>query len=103
MPVETIAFSTRQSLTGILGKALPNTCVPLNTDAAISRKTAEGIVRSNDQKSMSIDELWELHADVIFEFDQKLLSEEIELEQRLRHIRAAYRSRRPTRLQRFDA
>jgi hypothetical protein len=52
---------------------------------------------------MSIDELWELHADVIFEFDQKLLSEEIELEQRLRHIRAAYRSRCPTRLQRFDA
>ena len=60
-------------------------------------------MRGNNQKSMSIDELWELHADVIFEFDQKLLSEEIELEQRLRHIRAAYRSRRPTRLQRFDA
>ena len=44
---------------------------------------------------MSIDELWELHADVIFEFEQKLLSEEIELEERLRHIHAAYRSRRP--------
>jgi len=67
------------------------------------QKTAEGIVRSNNQKSMSIDELWELHADVIFEFDQKLLSEEIELEERLRHIHAAYRSRRPTRLRRFDA
>ena len=53
--------------------------------------------------SMSIDELWELHADVIFEFDQKLLSEEIELEERLRHIHAAYRSRRPIGLRRFDA
>ena len=60
-------------------------------------------MRGNDQKSMSIDELWELHADVIFEFDQKLLSEEIELEQRLRHIQAVYRSRRPSRFRRFDA
>jgi hypothetical protein len=49
---------------------------------------------------MSIHELWELHADVIFEFDQKLLSEEIELEQRLRQL---YRSRRPIKRWRFDA
>ena len=40
---------------------------------------------------------------VVFEFDQKLLSEEIEIEQRLRDIRAAYRSRRPARFRRFDA
>lgn len=57
-------------------------------------------MRGNDQKSMSVDELWKLHADVIFEFDQKLLSEEIELEQRLREL---YRSRRPTKCPRFDA
>jgi hypothetical protein len=57
-------------------------------------------VRGNDQKSMSIHELWELHADVIFELDQKLLSEEIELEQRLRQL---YRSRRPIKRWRFDA
>ena len=57
-------------------------------------------MRGNDQKSMSLDELWELHADVIFEFDQKLLSEEIELKQRLREL---YRSRRPTGLRRYDA
>ena len=82
-------------------EAVPNT--PLNTDAAILTETAEGIVRSNNQKPMSIDELWELHADVICEFDQKLLSEEVELEQRLRRIQAAYRSRCSTKARRFDA
>jgi hypothetical protein len=79
--------------------------LPLNTDAANSRRTAEGIVKSTNEKSMSIDELSELHADVIFEFDKKLWSEEVELEQKLRRIQAArYRARRrPTKRRLFDA
>jgi len=60
-------------------------------------------VRSDSQIWMSIDELSELHADVIFEFDRKLWSEEVELEQRLRLIQAAYRARRRTKRRRFDA
>ena len=38
---------------------------------------------------MSIDELWKLHEEVTIEFAQKLWSEEIELEQRLRHLQEA--------------
>ena len=57
-------------------------------------------MRGNDQKSMSIDELSKLYADVTFEFSQRLLSEEIELEQRLHEL---YRLRRSTGLRRYDA
>jgi hypothetical protein len=64
-------------------------CVPPNTDARHFKKTSEGIVRSNDLKPMSIDELWKLHEEVTIEFAQKLWSEEIELEQRLRHLQEA--------------
>jgi len=57
-------------------------------------------VRGNDLKSMSIDELWNLHEEVTVELAQKLQSEKTGLEQRLRQIGGAdnvsglYRSRR---------
>ena len=49
---------------------------------------------------MSIDDLLEIYVNVIFDFDQRLLSEEIELKQRLHEH---YRSRRSTKLRRYDA
>ena len=53
MPVETIAFSTRQSLTDAhLGEALPNTCVPLNTEAAISKNS--GGYREKQQPKINV-------------------------------------------------
>jgi DNA-binding protein H-NS len=58
-------------------------------------------VRGNDLKSMSIDELWNLHEEVTVELAQKLQSEKTGLEQRLRQIGGAdnvsglYRVRRP--------
>ena len=55
-------------------------------------------MRGNKQKSMSIDGLLEVYVNVIF--DQRLLSEEIELEQRLHEL---YRLRRSTGLRRYDA
>jgi hypothetical protein len=65
------------------------------------QKTSEGIVRNNDLKPMSIDELWKLHEEVTIEFAQKLWSEEIELEQRLRHLQEA--DNISGRRRRFDA
>jgi hypothetical protein len=72
-------------------------------------KKRRGIVRSNDQKSMSINELRMLYEEVAIEFEEKLLSEEIDLEERLRHLQGEDSisgldwSRRPTGLRRFDA
>jgi hypothetical protein len=43
----------------------------------------EGIVKGNDLKAMSIDELWKLHEAVTFELSQKLAAEKSKLEQRL--------------------
>ena len=66
-------------------------------------------MRSNDQKSMSINELRMLYEEVAIEFEKKLLSEEIDLEERLRHLQGEDNisgpdwSRRPTGLRRFDA
>ena len=57
----------------------------------------------NDLKSMSVDELWKLHEEVTIEFAQKLWSEEIELEQRLRHLQEADNISGPTGRRRFDA
>ena len=54
-------------------------------------------------------ELRKLDKEVIKEFNQKLWLEEIELEQRLRHLQGTYNvpdldcSHRPTGLRRFDA
>jgi hypothetical protein len=42
-----------------------------------------GIVKGDDLKSMSIDELWKLHEAVAFELNQKLAAEKAKLEQRL--------------------
>ena len=59
------------------------------------------IVRGNDLKKMSTDELWKLHEEVVFELTQKLQAEKTRLEQRLRQLQGAdnlsglYRSRRP--------
>ena len=77
--------------------------MPPNTDARHFKKTSEGIVRSNDLKPMSIDKLWKLHEEVTIEFAQKLWSEEIELEQRLRHLQEADNISGPTGRRRFDA
>jgi hypothetical protein len=52
---------------------------------------------------MSIDELWKLHEEVTIEFAQKLWSEEIELEQRLRHLQEADNISCPAGRRRFDA
>ena len=65
------------------------------------QKTSESIVRNNDLKPMAIDELWKLHEEVTIEFAQKLWSEEIELEQRLRHLQEA--DNISGRRRRFDA
>ena len=46
-------------------------------------------MRNNCLKSMSIDELWKLHEEVTIQFVQKLCSEEIDLEERLRHLQGA--------------
>ena len=43
-------------------------------------------MRNNDPRWMSIGELWELNKDVMFEYAQKLWSDELELEERLRHL-----------------
>ena len=58
-------------------------------------------MRNNDLKPMSIDELWKLHEEVTIEFAQKLWSEEIELEKRLRHLQEA--DNISGRRRRFDA
>ena len=66
-------------------------------------------MRDNNSKSMSIFELRKLYKQVTIEFSEKLWSEEIELEQRLRHLQGTYNvpdldcSHRPTGLRRFDA
>jgi DNA-binding protein H-NS len=65
------------------------------------KKTSEGIVRSNDLKSMSIDDLWKLHEELALALAQKMQSEKTKLEQRLRqlqetdNISGPYRSSRP--------
>ena len=64
---------------------------------------SEGIVRNNDLKSMSIDELWKLHEEVTIEFVQKLSSEEIDLKERLRRLQEADNISDPTGRRRFDA
>ena len=59
------------------------------------------IMRGNDIKSMSIDDLWTLHEQVTLALGQKLEAEKAKLEQRLRQLQEAdnvsglYRSRRP--------
>ena len=66
-------------------------------------------MRDNNSKSMSIFELRKLYKQLTIEFNQKLWSEEIELEQRLRHLQGTDNipdldcSRRHTGLRRFDA
>jgi DNA-binding protein H-NS len=58
-------------------------------------------MRGNKLKSMSIDELWNLHEEVALELAQKLQSEKTRLEQRLHQLRGTdnasdlYRVRRP--------
>ena len=52
---------------------------------------------------MSIDELWQLHEDVILEFDRKLWLEEIDLEERLRDLQGADNVSAPLGPRRLDA
>ncbi|WP_456639581.1 H-NS histone family protein [Bradyrhizobium sp. USDA 10063] len=52
-------------------------------------KSSEAFVRRNDLKSMSTDELWKFHEEVIFELDRKLKAEKTKLEQRQRLLHAA--------------
>jgi len=56
-------------------------------------------VRGDDLKSMSTDELWELHEEVGFQLIQKIQAERTKLEQWLRQLEGADkdlgRSRRP--------
>ena len=58
-------------------------------------------MRSNDFKSMSIDDLWKLHEDMTLELALKLEAEKTRLEQRLRQLQGAdnvadlSRARRP--------
>ena len=53
----------------------------------------------NDLKSMSVDELWNLHEEVAAELAQKIQSEKTALEQRLRQLQGAdeVSGRRPRR------
>ena len=60
-------------------------------------------MRSKDQKSTSIDELGQLHEDVILEFDRKLWLEEIDLEERLRDLQGADNVSAPLGPRRLDA
>ena len=59
--------------------------------------------RGNDIKSMSVDELWNLHEELTAELTQKLQSEKNGLRQQLRQFYGAdnvsrpYRPRRPSR------
>ena len=50
------------------------------------RNRRRGIVKGDDLKSISIDELWELHEAVTFELKQKIAAEKAQLEQRLREL-----------------
>ena len=56
-------------------------------------------MRGNDLKSMSIDELWNLHQEVTLELAQKIQLEKNRLEQRLHQLQEAApnlnRARRP--------
>ena len=60
-------------------------------------------MRNTYLKSMSLDELSKLHEEVTFEFVQRLLSEEVDLEERLRHLQGADHISAPTARRRFDA
>ena len=57
-------------------------------------------MRNDCLKSMSLDELWKLHEEVTTQLVQKLCLEEIDLEERLRHLQGADN---PTGRRRFDA
>ena len=57
-------------------------------------------MRNNCLKSMSLDELWKLHEEVTTQLVQKLCLEEIDLEERLRHLQGADN---PSGRRRFDA
>ena len=50
------------------------------------RNRRRGIVKGDDLKSMSIDELWNLHEAVTFELNQKIAAEKTQLEQRLHEL-----------------
>ena len=67
------------------------------------KKPPEGIVRNNYLKSMSIDELWKLHEEVTVEFVQRLWSEELDLEERLRNLQVWDNVSGPSGRRRFDA
>jgi hypothetical protein len=77
--------------------------VPPIADARHFKKPSVGIVRNNYLRSMSIDELWKLHEEVTVEFVQRLWSEELDLEERLRHLQGADNLSNPTGRRRFDA
>ena len=46
-------------------------------------------MRRNDFKSMSLDELWKLHEEIVAELTDKITNENARLEERLRKIEAA--------------
>jgi DNA-binding protein H-NS len=50
-----------------------------------------------DLKSMSVDQLWDLHERLVIELARKIVSEKAKLEQRLRNLGVADRSRQPDR------
>jgi DNA-binding protein H-NS len=52
-------------------------------------KSSEAFVRGKDLKSMSTDELWKFHEEVIVELDRKIKAEKTKLEQRQRLLHAA--------------
>jgi DNA-binding protein H-NS len=55
-------------------------------NAAIAEIMIGGIMKSEDLKSMSIDDLWNLHQEVGAQLGQKLEAKKARLEERLRKI-----------------
>ena len=58
-------------------------CIPTRPTI---RNRRRDIVKGDDLKSMSIDELWKLHEAVTFELNQKIAAEKTQLEQRLHEL-----------------
>ncbi|UVO30554.1 H-NS histone family protein [Bradyrhizobium arachidis] len=54
-------------------------------------------MKMNDLKSMSVDELWNLHAKVSAALTQRIATEKVILEERLRTIGALEKPTRPAR------
>lgn len=74
----------------------PGLCENLQGVAQRHCGTREAPMETNDLKSMSLEELWKLHEEVIVRLSSILAAEKTKLEERLRRLRPQHhRTRRP--------